>query len=84
MEEIPIRHVIATQKELDSSSGFSIRAIQDLLAGKEMVQELHRHDFFYVLALQKGKGNHDIDFTSYNISNFRFSLCARGRCTNWY
>ena len=32
-----------------------------------MIQELHRHDFFYILALKKGKGNHEIDFTSYEV-----------------
>lgn len=32
-----------------------------------MVQELHRHDFFYILALKKGMGNHEIDFTAYEV-----------------
>jgi len=34
-----------------------------------MVQELHRHDFYYILALNKGAGIHDIDFTPYPIGN---------------
>ena len=67
MKNIPVRHIKATQKEPDSSAGFSIRDVRDLLAGKDMVQELHRHDFFYVLVLKKGKGNHAIDFTPYEI-----------------
>ena len=32
-----------------------------------MMQELHRHDFYYILALKKGAGDHDIDFTPYKI-----------------
>jgi len=67
MENIPVRHIRATSKEPDFSESFSIRDIGDLLAGKDMVQELHRHDFFYMLVLKKGKGNHDIDFVSYNV-----------------
>ncbi|MEP7144720.1 MAG: helix-turn-helix transcriptional regulator [Ferruginibacter sp.] len=67
MEKIPIRHIAAAQKEPNFFESFSIRDMGDLLAGKNMVQELHRHDFFYILALKKGSGNHDIDFTPYII-----------------
>lgn len=67
MEKIPIRHIKATQKEGDLSGGFSIRDVRDVLGGKDMVQELHRHDFFYVLALKKGIGSHEIDFTSHKV-----------------
>jgi AraC-like DNA-binding protein len=34
-----------------------------------MKQELHRHDFFFVLALEKGSGTHEIDFTPYKVGN---------------
>lgn len=67
MEKIPIRYINATQKELILSESFSIRNVRDILAGNDMVQELHRHDFFYILALKNGEGNHEIDFTSYEI-----------------
>jgi len=40
-----------------------------MLAGNDMVQELHRHDFFYLLALKKGKGTHAIDFIPYEVSD---------------
>ena len=67
MESIPVRYISSTQKEPDLSGSFNIRGVGDLLAGKDMVQELHRHDFFYILALEKGMGNHEIDFTSYEV-----------------
>src|SRR5258706_7553955 len=69
MENFPIRRIDATQKEPNLSGGFSIRDIRSLVAGKDMVQELHRHDFFFILILEKGKGNHEIDFTAHKISN---------------
>jgi AraC family transcriptional activator of pobA len=69
MNKIPIRNIIATQKEPAFSESFSIRDIQALLAGQDMVQELHRHNFFYILALNKGTGNHDIDFSPCTISD---------------
>lgn len=79
MENIPVRAIKATQKEPDLSNIFNIRDIGDLLAGKDMVQELHRHDFFYVLALEKGTGNHEIDFISYEVSDNTVFLMRPGQ-----
>jgi AraC-like DNA-binding protein len=79
MKNIPIRHIKATQKEPNFSGSFSIRNVRDLLAGKDMVQELHRHDFFYMLALKKGTGSHEIDFTSYKVCNNTVFLMRPGQ-----
>lgn len=67
MKIIPIRHINETLKEPGLSGNFSIRNIKDLLAGKDMLQEVHRHDFFYVLVLNRGIGNHEIDFNAYTV-----------------
>lgn len=69
MKNIPIRSIKATQKEPVFLESFSIRDLRDLLAGKDMVQELHRHDFYYLLILKKGTGDHEIDFTSYKVDD---------------
>lgn len=52
-----------------SSDNFGIRDLGELLAGKDMVQELHRHDFFFMLAVKKGRGHHEIDFIPYKVGN---------------
>jgi AraC-like DNA-binding protein len=67
MDKIPVRHINAALEKPDLSASFIIRDVRTLLAGKDMVQELHRHDFFYILALEKGTGNHDIDFAAYPV-----------------
>jgi AraC family transcriptional regulator, transcriptional activator of pobA len=67
MQNIPIRYINSGQKEPSLSESFSIRDVRDLLGGKDMTQELHRHDFFYILALTKGTGNHEIDFVPYKV-----------------
>ena len=68
-QHIPIRMLVPDQKEPTLSGSLGIRRIQDLLGGKDMVQELHRHDFFFVLALEKATGSHVIDFTSYDVGS---------------
>ncbi|HTE32358.1 MAG TPA: AraC family transcriptional regulator [Chryseolinea sp.] len=67
MNGIPVRHINTAQKEPELFESFGIRDLKTLLAGKDMVQEIHRHDFFYVLVIKKGAGDHDIDFTSHTI-----------------
>jgi AraC family transcriptional activator of pobA len=69
MKRIPVRHIAESKNERASSEKFNIRDVSHLLGGKDLIQELHRHDFFFILALQQGKGTHDIDFTSYPAFN---------------
>lgn len=69
MKDIPVRKIRATQHEPVFPASFGIRDIQEVLAGRDMVQELHRHDFFFMLVLKRGKGSHVIDFTTYRIGD---------------
>jgi YesN/AraC family two-component response regulator len=69
MEKIPVRHIKSSSAKADLIQNFSMRNIQDLLSGKDMIQDLHRHDFFHILVLQKGSGFHTIDFKNYEIND---------------
>lgn len=68
MKNIPVRHIHSTEEQT-LSDGFNIRDVHNLLAGKDMIQELHRHDYYYILALEKARGTHVIDFAKYDIRN---------------
>ncbi|MDB5278574.1 MAG: helix-turn-helix protein [Ferruginibacter sp.] len=67
MKKIPIRQLSSPLQELSSSERFKIRRVEDILGETDLVHDLHRHDFFFILALKKGAGNHEIDFTAYNV-----------------
>ncbi|MEO5594026.1 MAG: helix-turn-helix domain-containing protein [Chitinophagaceae bacterium] len=67
MRKIPIRQINSTHKEKTSSERFTIRDVKELLGGKDLIHDLHRHDFFFMLALQNGKGLHEIDFIPYDV-----------------
>ena len=67
MKKISIRHIPSTYTEPVSSAHFNIRDLKGVLNGKDLIQDLHRHNFFFILALQKGKGSHEIDFESYEV-----------------
>lgn len=78
MENIPIRH-ISQQSEPELTGSFSIREITSLLSGRDMVQELHRHDFYYILIVKSGTGHHQIDFTGYEIENHTVFMMRPGQ-----
>ena len=66
MQKIHIR----TIKEPNLSGSFSISNLSTLLTEKDMIEKTHRHDFFFVLAIEKGNGEHQIDFTNYSINDY--------------
>jgi len=69
MKKIPIRQLSSRQAELPSAERFNIRRVEDILGENGLVHDLHRHDFFFILALKKGAGHHEIDFTSYKVTD---------------
>lgn len=69
MQDIPIRELREVQISSSFLDNFSIRDIQPLLRDSDLVQELHRHDFYYILIIEKGRGSHQIDFTSYPVKD---------------
>lgn len=79
MKTIPVRHITSPQKEQHTAGNFSIRTIQQVLHGSDLVHDLHRHDFFFVLALQKGNGRHEIDFTTYTVHDHVIFILRPGQ-----
>lgn len=79
MKSIPVRQ-IAPEKTLQSSAGrFSVRDLQQVLNGKDLVHDLHRHDFYFVLAVQQGSGMHEIDFVPYPVSDHAVFILRPGQ-----
>src|SRR5690606_21197814 len=63
MEIIPIRKF----EKISTPEIFDIRELKTLLAGKDLIQKIHRHDYYFILVIEKGTGEHIIDFISYPI-----------------
>lgn len=79
MENIPVRNIFSVEKESNFSKSFSIREVEKLLPGKDIIHEIHRHNFFYILALKKGAGDHEIDFTSYEVHDHSIFFMRPGQ-----
>ncbi|HRG83534.1 MAG TPA: AraC family transcriptional regulator [Chitinophagaceae bacterium] len=67
MNQIPVRQIKAALTEPSLSGSFNIRNIRPLLKQADMKQPLHRHEYYFILFLEKGKGEHIIDFEKYTI-----------------
>ncbi|PWG81814.1 helix-turn-helix domain-containing protein [Pararcticibacter amylolyticus] len=65
MKLIPVRNIHSSIKEPDTSGEFIIWDLCELLSGRDMVQDLHRHGFYFLLIIENGTGEHTIDFISY-------------------
>lgn len=79
MKTIPLRFINSNPKALNEFENFSIRNISESMAGNDLIQDTHRHDFYFILALLKGKGDHTIDFIPYKIKNHTIFFMRPGQ-----
>jgi AraC-like DNA-binding protein len=78
MKKIPVRKITTPTEPVDLGR-FKIREVAGILDGKDLLQDLHRHDFFFILALQNGTGSHEIDFTPYEVQNNSIFILRPGQ-----
>jgi AraC-like DNA-binding protein len=79
MKDIPIRKINTHLNDPVVTGRFKIRTVVDILNGKDLMHDLHRHDFFFLLALQNGNGKHEIDFTEYEVQNNSIFILRPGQ-----
>ncbi|MBT33440.1 MAG: AraC family transcriptional regulator [Thalassobius sp.] len=68
MDQIPIRSLKSNIPQIDDDY-FNIKDLKLLLGGIDLFHALHRHDFYFMLVIDRGTGIHEIDFTTYQIQN---------------
>lgn len=62
IKKIPVRTLAGSQLPSIIEERFRIRRIEDIIGPTGLVYDLHRHDFYFILALRSGSGEHEIDF----------------------
>lgn len=79
MKNIPVRS-INTNRTIQVPTGkFSIRSIAEVLKGEDLMHHLHRHDFYFILAIKAGSGIHEIDFERYDIDDYSIFFLRPGQ-----
>lgn len=79
MKQIPVVSLPKSTDEPALSGNFNIRRLQDFVGPQGMSSEPHRHNFYFILVIEKGQGQHEIDFTSYNIQNHSVFILRPGQ-----
>lgn len=79
MKVIPVRQIAAAETLQSTAGRFSIRSLEQVLNGKDLLHHLHKHDFYFVLAINEGKGIHEIDFTEYPVHNNSIFILRPGQ-----
>jgi AraC-like DNA-binding protein len=79
MKKIPVRAIGSPGSAPKVAADFRIRDLREITLGKERVEDFHRHDFYYILVLEKGRGLHEIDFVSYPVANHTVFLVVPGQ-----
>lgn len=67
MKKIPIRQLGAARHQEPAAGQFKIRKVEEFAGDTDLIHDLHRHGFYFILALKKGDGVHEIDFTPYKV-----------------
>lgn len=79
MKDIPVRQIETSQKIQHPSGRFSIRTISEILKGRDIIHDLHRHDFYFILATEVGAGVHHIDFNAFEVNDNSVFLLRPGQ-----
>lgn len=79
MPSIPVRRLGRSATEPALAAGFSIRSIEQVLDGKDMVQPLHRHDHYFLLAITNGEGFHECDFNRHALRQHSIYVMRPGQ-----
>ena len=69
MKKIPIRQLGTAHQQIAAAGQFKIRLVEEFAGDTDLAHDLHRHDFFLILAVKQGAGVHEIDFTPYTVQN---------------
>ena len=79
MKTIPIRSIQPQDPKANLLEGFKIRSIEEVMAGKDMSQDLHRHDLNFILAESKGSGMHTADFIEHSVKTNAIFMLRPGQ-----
>ncbi|MBK7629232.1 MAG: helix-turn-helix transcriptional regulator [Ignavibacteriales bacterium] len=76
---MPIRNINVIPDSINLSEKFRIRTVQEVQTEQKLIQDTHRHDYYFILALIKGKGKHTIDFIKYEVTDYSIFFMRPGQ-----
>lgn len=79
MQKIPVRQLTSLQQIHPIAEQFKVRRVETIIGEKDLVHHLHRHNFFFILVIKNGEGEHEIDFVSYQVQDYSVFFLRPGQ-----
>ncbi|WP_316811679.1 helix-turn-helix transcriptional regulator [Pedobacter heparinus] len=79
IKKIPVRTLAGLKLPSISEERFKIRRVEDIIGPVGLVHDLHRHDFYFILAIRSGRGEHEIDFEFFSVKEFNLFFLRPGQ-----
>lgn len=80
MKSIPVRQIDTAWTEHNDTPGrLKVRDVGTLLNQQDLKHDLHRHNFYFLLVLQKATGVHEVDFVRYDLRDRSVFLLRPGQ-----
>lgn len=70
---------IKSFKHDESLGNISIKDLTLSLFENDLIENYHRHDFYFLLIVEKGSGEHQIDFITYDVSDYSIFYLEPGQ-----
>ncbi len=80
---LPVYGIDDFGNALSTEQHFYINALSSHLTEHSFVTKPHRHDFFIIVYISQGSGNHTIDFVNYNVKPGVWFFLMPGEVHNW-
>ena len=78
-QQIPVRRLKPVASESLAVPSFKIRRLEDIAGEEGLVQDIHRHDFYFILFVREGHGDHAIDFILHEVRDRTVFLLRPGQ-----
>lgn len=83
MKKIPVYNIHTISCKTTKLEFLEILPFEEHLKNAQHIHFPHRHDFYYLLYILKGKGEHTIDFKTYPVNNHQLFFMSPGQVHEW-
>lgn len=70
---------IKSFKHDESLGSISVKDLTLSLFENDLIENYHRHDFYFLLLVEKGSGEHQIDFVTYDVADYSIFYLEPGQ-----
>lgn len=79
MKKIPVRQISPANQDIHTRARFNIRKVSDIMKEGDLFHGLHRHEYYFILLIEEGRGVHEIDFIPHKVQDHSIFMLRPGQ-----